>query len=105
MSSPFHRASRVKSNPSDSHFQEKVMYAKARNEPVNGEAQTDGIEYYDQVTLRRDFIGRIDENCAYDRRKLKLGTSSIQTLEIYYSDRGIATVKAAYTLHSTSATL
>lgn len=47
-------------------------------------------------------MGDLDLNSSYDRTILKDGTSSIKTLEMYYTDRGIATVRAIYTLHSTN---
>lgn len=99
--SPPNKVSRVKSNASStSNFKEKIMYAKAHTIPVNTATQTDVIDYFDQLSLRSDYIGCMDLHCTFDKNILEKNASSIKSLEIYYTDRGIASIRAIYTLHT-----
>jgi hypothetical protein len=46
----------------------------------------------------------MDQHCTFDRNILEKAASSIKTLEIYYTDRGIASMRAIYTLHASHET-
>lgn len=64
------------------------------------EMQTDISEYYDPHPLRREFVGILSETRVDDRHLLgSEKNSSIKTLHIYYTDRGIASIRAIYTLN------
>jgi hypothetical protein len=64
------------------------------------------LEYYDPSPLRREMTGLLGDVKNDDRNLLmEEKNSTIRTLNIYYTDRGIASVQAVYTLHTDHTTV
>lgn len=67
---------------------------------ANNEAQTVFNNFLDESPLRKEFIGELTEDSFTDRDLLKFEKlTTIRALHIYYTERGIAAVKAFYVVH------